>query len=252
MSEPPELSAPARGRGQLYGVGVGPGDPELMTVKAVRILRSAPVVAHFAKRGSAGNASTTASPYLAPEQTVLRLEYPITTEAPPPGSSYAEVLHGFYDGSARLLAGHLDAGRDVAVLCEGDPLFFGSFMYLHDRLAGCYRTEVVAGVTAVGAASAVVGKPLTRRDDEFRVLVGISDEDSLVAGLTGADAAVVMKLGRNLDKVRRAVERAGLLEHAWYVERATMAGERALPLAEVASASAPYFSLVMIPSRLTR
>jgi precorrin-2/cobalt-factor-2 C20-methyltransferase len=240
------------GAGTLYGVGVGPGDPELITVKAVRILRAVPVAAHFAKRGAVGNASTTAMAYLSSEQTLVRLEYPITVESPPVGVSYADLLHRFYDRSARQLAEHLEAGRDVAVLCEGDPLFFGSFMYLHDRLAGCYPTQVVAGVTSVGAASAVLGKPLTRRNDEFRVLVGISDEDELVSGLAGADAAVVMKLGRNLDKVRRAVERAGLLDQAWYVERATMPGERALPLGRVEGISAPYFSLVMIPSRRTR
>lgn len=238
--------------GALYGVGVGPGDPELITVKAVRILRSTPVVAHFAKRGAAGNACTTAAPYLSAEQTVLRMEYPLTVEAPPAGTSYAEVLHGFYDRSARQVAEHLEAGRDVAVLCEGDPLFFGSFMYLHDRLAACFPTHVIAGVTSVGAASALVGKPLTRRSDEFRVLVGISDEDELVSGLSGAGAVVVMKLGRNLAKVKRAVERAGLLDQAWYVERATMPGERALPLGRVEDESAPYFSLVMIPSRRTR
>jgi precorrin-2/cobalt-factor-2 C20-methyltransferase len=238
--------------GTLFGIGAGPGDPELLTLKAVRLVREATHLAYFAKRGARGNAFATISPHLRDGQNVLRFEYPITTEAPPAGCTYAEMLHDFYDASGRAVGELLDAGDDVAVICEGDPLFFGSFMYLHDRLAHRYSTEIVAGVSSVVAASAAVGVPLTRRDDEFRVLAGIATEDELVAGLAGAGAAVVMKLGRNLPKVRRAVERAGLMDRAWYVERATMPGQRVVPLAELGACDAPYFSLVMIPSRLDR
>ena len=245
MSEAPAPVAP----GALYGIGVGPGDPELMTLKAHRLLRSCDVVAHFAARGRPGNAWGVVRPHLRPGQREVRLEYPVTTEAPPAGTSYEEVLVAFYDESADRVAALLDDGADVALVCEGDPFFYGSYMYMHNRLAPKYTTEVVPAVPAMAAGAAVLGAPLVCRDEVLCVLSGVLPEDELVERLQAAGAAVVMKLGRNLAKVRRAVERAGLLEHAHYVERATMDSQRVLPLADVDPASAPYFSMVLIPSR---
>jgi precorrin-2/cobalt-factor-2 C20-methyltransferase len=241
--------ATARRPGSLYGIGVGPGDPELMTLKAHRLLRSCDVVAHFAARGRPGNAWTVIAAELRDGQRELRLEYPVTTEAVPAGTSYETLLVDFYDASAKQVAELLDAGLDVAVACEGDPFFYGSYMYMHNRLAGEYATEVVPAVPSFAAGSAALGAPLVCRDEVLCVLSGVLPEDELVARLRTAGAAVVMKLGRNLPKVRAAVERAGLLAHAHYVERATMATERILPLADVDPASAPYFSMVVIPSR---
>lgn len=235
--------------GTLYGIGVGPGDPELMTLKAHRLLQACPVVAHFAARGRPGNALAVVTPHLRPDQRELRLEYPVTTEAVPEGLSYETLLVDFYDTSAKQVAELLDDGLDVALVCEGDPFFYGSYMYMHNRLAGEYATEVVPAVPSIAAGAAVLGTPLVCRDEVLCVLSGVLPEDELAARLATAGAAVVMKLGRNLPKVRAAVERAGLLDHAHYVERATMASQRVLPLADVDPATAPYFSMVVIPSR---
>jgi precorrin-2/cobalt-factor-2 C20-methyltransferase len=236
--------------GRCYGVGVGPGDPELMTVKAMRILRSTPVVAYFSAAGRRSNARHVVSAFLTAEQEELHLVYPVTTEDLPQGQDYEAMMAAFYDASAARVATELDGGRDVAVLCEGDPLFHGSFMYLHNRLSSRFPTEVVPGVPSILAGSAVLGTPLVCLDEVLSVLSGTLSSAELDARLAGADAAVIMKVGRNLEKVRQAVIRAGLLDRAWYVERATMEGERVMPLDRVDPASAPYFSMVVIPSSL--
>jgi precorrin-2/cobalt-factor-2 C20-methyltransferase len=236
--------------GRCYGLGVGPGDPELLTLKALRILQSCPVVAYFAKSTGPGNARTAVAPHLRPGQSELRLVYPLTTEEPPPGSSYEGLIVDFYDRSAKEIAEILDGGDDVAVLCEGDPLFFGSYMYLHHRLEDRYEMEVVPGVCAMLAGAAALGAPLASRDEVLSVISGVLPTDELVRRLLAADVAVIMKLGRNLVRVREAVERAGLLDRACYVERVTMASERILPLAEVDPSTSPYFSMVLIPSAL--
>jgi precorrin-2/cobalt-factor-2 C20-methyltransferase len=237
--------------GHLYGVGVGPGDPELLTVKAARLIDEAPVVAWFAAVGRESNARRVVADRLDDGHEELRLEYPVTTEALPSDVSYETLLIDFYDESAKRIAEVLDEGTDVAIVCEGDPFFYGSYMYLHTRLAGEHPTEVVPGVSSVVAGAARMGAPLACRDEVLSILSGVLPADELERRLREADAAVVMKVGRNLAKVRAAVEAAGLLDRATYVERATMAEERCCPLAEAdPSATPPYFSLVVIPSAL--
>ncbi|AGA92212.1 precorrin-2 C20-methyltransferase [Thioflavicoccus mobilis 8321] len=236
--------------GTLYGVGVGPGDPELVTLKAVRILRGATVVAFFAKRGRVGNARTIAAPYLSNGVQELRLEYPFTTEVPVSEPRYADTMGPFYDDCAERVAGHLTAGRDVAVLCEGDPFLYGSFMYLHDRLAGHFASEVVPGVPGMGGCWAQAEAPIAQGDDVLTILPGTLTEDELARRLAATDAAVIMKVGRNLPRIRAALTRAGLLERALLVERGTMPDGRSEPLATRAGDhAAPYFSIVLIPGR---
>jgi precorrin-2 C20-methyltransferase/precorrin-3B C17-methyltransferase len=233
--------------GRLYGVGVGPGDPELVTVKARRIIEAADVVAYPIARHAQGVARSVAEPYLRADQVELPLTYPVTTgETDHPGG-YEAALSDFYDEAAAQLAEHLDAGRDVAVLCEGDPFFYGSYMYLHERLAPRYPTEVVPGVTAFSAAAASAGTPLAKRDDVLTVLPGTLPPDALAARLRDTDAAVVMKLGRTFDGVRDAAERAGVAGRGVYVERASSEQERAEPLRDV-EGSVPYMSLVLVPT----
>ncbi|MBK1648636.1 ATP-binding protein [Rhabdochromatium marinum] len=226
---------------------MGPGDPELMTLKALRLLRAAPVVAYYAAENKRGNALTTVAEYLRPEQQLLPLLYPITGKIPPPPFDYEGVMRAFYDQSAASLAAHLAAGRDVAVLCEGDPFFYGSFMYLHDRLAGRFPTEVIAGVCSVVASASALRTPLVYRDQALLVLSGTLSEAELRRRLAGAEAAAVMKLGTNFAKVRRVIEQLGLLKRARYVERATMDGESIRSLPEIAPTSVPYFAMILIP-----
>ncbi|MEO9224363.1 MAG: precorrin-2 C(20)-methyltransferase [Acidimicrobiales bacterium] len=234
--------------GQLWGIGVGPGDPELITVKGRRLLQSADVVAYFQAVGKTSNARTAAAAHLRTDQDELPLTYPVTTEQLPPGTSYEALLVKFYDESAERIGALLDDGADVAVICEGDPFFYGSYMYLHNRLADVYDAEVVPGIPAMLASAAVHGAPLVCRNEMLAVLSGLLPAEEIEARLRAADAAVVMKLGPHLAKVRACVERAGLLDRAVYVERATMAAERVVPLAEADPHASPYFSLVLIPS----
>jgi precorrin-2 C20-methyltransferase/precorrin-3B C17-methyltransferase len=234
--------------GRLFGVGVGPGDPELMTVKACRVIAAVHVIAYPNARHGRSVARRIAAAHLRTEHVELPLEFPVTTEMTDHPGGYEAALGEFYDEAARALAEHLDAGRDVAVLCEGDPLFYGSYMYLHERLAGRFETTVIPGVTGFSAAAAAAGTPLVKRDDVFMALPGTLPAQELTARLRTADAAVVMKLGRTFAKVRGAVEAAGAGERGIYVERASSEEERIAPLREV-DGEVPYMSLVLVPTQ---
>ncbi|NKN34313.1 precorrin-2 C(20)-methyltransferase [Marichromatium bheemlicum] len=235
------------GKGRLLGLGIGPGDPELLTLKALRLLRTAPVVAYYIGKGKRGNALATIEPHLCETQERLALVYPVTGKRPPPPYDYEGVMRAFYDESAARIADHLDAGRDVAVACEGDPFFYGAFMYLHDRLAERYPVEVVPGICSVMASASVLRTPLVYRDQSLQVIAATLPEAELEARLAGVEAAAIMKLGSNFAKLRRVLERLGIAERARYVERATMDGERVRPFAEVEPEQVPYFSMVLIP-----
>ncbi|GAA3447153.1 precorrin-2 C(20)-methyltransferase [Planomonospora venezuelensis] len=234
--------------GRLWGVGLGPGDPELVTVKAARLLGSADVIAYHSARHGRSIARSVAAPYLREGQIEEALIYPLTTETTDHPGGYQGAIDDFYAECALRLAAHLDAGRDVVVLCEGDPLFYGSYMHMHKRLSHRYATEVVPGVTSVSAAAAVLGRPLVERDETLTVLPGTLPAEVLAERLAATDSAAVLKLGRTFTKVRDALEKAGRLGEAWYVERATTGGQRLAPLAEVDPAGVPYFSLALITS----
>jgi precorrin-2/cobalt-factor-2 C20-methyltransferase len=233
--------------GRLVGVGVGPGDPELLTLKAARALAEADVVAHFAKAGKASNARRIVAQHLRPGVPELPLLYPMTTEMPAGAREYREAIRDFYDGSAASVARHLDQGQTVAVLSEGDPLFYGSYMHLHVRLAPCYRVEVIPGITGMSGCWSLTGTPMAQGDDVFVVLPATLPEAELERRLLDADAAVVMKLGRHLEKVRRVLARTGRLSRAAYVERGTAAESIAVPLEQKRDDNAPYFSLILLP-----
>ncbi|WP_250467215.1 precorrin-2 C(20)-methyltransferase [Caballeronia sp. GAFFF2] len=233
--------------GRLHGLGVGPGDPDLITVKALKLLKAAPVVAYFVAKGKKGNAFGIIESHLEDTQTRLPLVYPVTTEALEPPLCYETIISAFYDECALAIADHLEAGRDVAVICEGDPFFYGSYMYLHDRLAARFEAEVVPGVCSMLGGVAVLGVPLVYRNQSLAVLSGVLSEAELKRKLATSDATVIMKLGRNFDKVRRVLAELGLDKRALYVERATMANQRIVPLNEVDPMASPYFSLLVVP-----
>lgn len=236
-------------KGRLFGLGVGPGDPELITLKALRLLKSAPVVAYHAAKGKKGNALTIVEEYLSPEQRLLPLIYPVTTEKLPAHMNYEQVVSNFYSDITEQIASHLDRGQDVAVIAEGDPFFYGSFMYIHDRLADRYETQVVPGICSVLGASAVLGAPLVYRNQTLSVLSGVMSAGELKDRLASTEAAAIMKLGQNLDKVRTVLRELGLMDRALYIERATMANQRIVPLAEVNGGDCPYFSIVLVPGQ---
>jgi precorrin-2/cobalt-factor-2 C20-methyltransferase len=235
--------------GRLIGVGVGPGDPDLLTLKAVHALEGADVVAHFAKAGNPSNARAIATQFLKPEVTELPLLYPVTTEEPTHDPKYRSAIQDFFDESAGAVATHLEGGRTVAVLSEGDPLFFGSYMHLHVRLMKHYPTEVIPGVTAMSGCWSAARLPIAQGDDVLTVLPGTLDEVELIRRFRQNDPTVVMKIGRNLSKVRRALIAAERLDQATYVERGTMNDERMMPLHEKPNDAAPYFAIVLVSGR---
>ena len=232
--------------GRLIGVGVGPGDPELLTLKALDALKHADVVAYFAKEGNVSNARTIVAKHLNGAEE-LPLLYPVTTEIPKAHAGYRDAIRDFYDVSAAAVASYLDDGRTVAVLSEGDPLFYGSYMHLHVRLSDRYPTEVIAGVTGMSGCWSSIGTPMTQGDDVFTVLPGTLPEVELERRLADANAAVVMKIGRHLPKIRRACERAGCLDRAIYVERGTMTNAAVMKLTDKLDMVAPYFAIVLVP-----
>jgi precorrin-2/cobalt-factor-2 C20-methyltransferase len=237
------------GEGRLNGVGLGPGDPELVTVKAARMIGEAQVVAYFAKDGRPSNARRIADRWIKPGTAELALAYPVTTEIPFDDPAYAQTLRPFYDKAANSIAAELMGGRDVALICEGDPLFYGSFMHIHARLKDRFLVAISPGITGMSGCWAAAQAPMSWGDDVLTVLPGTLPGAELARRLAATDAAVVMKLGHNLPKVRAALIEAGLAERAIYVERGTMAEERILPLAEKRDDEAPYFALILVPGQ---
>lgn len=244
-----DLAQPAAdsSTGHFFGVGVGPGDPELVTLKAARLIAEADVVAYHAARGKPSNARRVVAGLIRPGTVEEELTYPVTTGTTDHPGGYEGAIAEFYEQSAERLAEHLRAGRDVVLLSEGDPMLYGSYMYMHDRIAPRFATEVVPGVPAFLAATATTANPLVRQTDVLTVLPGTLPEPELARRLADTDGAVIMKLGRTFPAVRRALAAAGRLEGALYVERASMPAERWLPVAEVQADSVPYFSLVVVP-----
>ncbi|WP_030463318.1 precorrin-2 C(20)-methyltransferase [Kitasatospora sp. NRRL B-11411] len=236
--------------GKLYGVGVGPGDPSLVTVRAAELIGKADVIAYHCARHGRSHARAIAERYLTGSQVEERLMYPVTVETTDHPGGYRGALDDFYREASERLAAHLDAGRDVVVLAEGDPLFYGSYQHMHKRLAHRYPTEVVPGVTSISAAAARLGTPLVEAEEILTIIPGTLPEEELAARLAATDSAVVMKLGRTFPAVRRALERAGRLDDARYVERATMDGERTGRLADVDPDGVPYFSVAVLPSKV--
>ncbi|NPD04095.1 precorrin-2 C(20)-methyltransferase [Nocardioides sp. zg-1308] len=233
--------------GRLYGVGLGPGDPELITLKAARLIGSADVIAFHAGVGKTSNARTIAVDLIPAGAIEEELRYPVTTGPTAHPGGYAGAMAEFYEQCSARLSAHLEAGRTVVVLAEGDPLFYGSFMYLHDRLSPRFETEVVPGVPAFAAATAVLASPLVRQTDVLTVLPGTLPVPELARRLADTDGAIIMKLGRTFPGVVDALRQAGRLEHALYVERASMPAERWMPVVDVDPASVPYFSLIVVP-----
>jgi precorrin-2 C20-methyltransferase / precorrin-3B C17-methyltransferase len=242
------------GAGRLFGVGVGPGDPDLLTVRAARLIGEADVVAYHCARHGNSVARAAAAPYLRPGQAEEVLRYPVTTEDTDHPGGYAGALADFYAEAAGRLAAHLEQGRTVVVLCEGDPGFYGSYQHLHVRLRDRFPAQIVPGVSSVSAAAAAVGEPLVQHDESLTVLAGTLPEDVLRARLAaaGGDAVAILKLGRTFDKVRAALDDAGLLDRAHYAERAGTDAQRVAPLAGVDPAAVPYMSLALVPGRGTR
>ncbi|MCV7227366.1 precorrin-2 C(20)-methyltransferase [Mycolicibacterium komossense] len=237
--------------GKLWAVGLGPGDSELVTFKAAKAIAGADVVAFHCARHGRSVALSVAEPYLRTEgQIHERLMYPVTTETTDHPAGYRGALDDFYTEAAEVLARHLRAGRSVALLAEGDPLFYSSYMHMHKRLADEFDTEIIPGVTSVSASAMATGVPLVEGEETLTVLPGTMPADELVRRLRDSDAVAIMKLGRTFPKVLAALEEAGVADRAWYVERASTPAQQVLPVRDVDPATVPYFSMVIVPGLL--
>ncbi|MEM9715995.1 MAG: precorrin-2 C(20)-methyltransferase [Pseudomonadota bacterium] len=223
-------------RGTLFGIGVGPGDPELMTLKAARLIEACPVVAYPVLEKGSSFAREIAAAHLG-SQREIRIEIPMTVARDPAQAAY--------DDGAALIEAELANGSDVAVLCEGDPFFYGSFMYLHARLSDRFACEVVPGVSSIMACAAVSSRPLVARNERLIVLPGPLPEADLRAEVAAHDTVAIMKVGRHLPKLREVIADLGLIDQAIYIERATLDAQTVLPLAD-APVKAPYFSMILI------
>jgi precorrin-2/cobalt-factor-2 C20-methyltransferase len=218
-----------------------------MTLKAVRILSMSPVVAHFRKRGRPGHARTIAEAHIRDGVIEEAFEYPLTTEIAFQDDEYVSAIRDFYVASADMIAAHLAEGRDVALLCEGDPFFYGSFLHMYDRIKVNYPVMVVPGITGMSGCWTAAHAPITYGDDVLSVLPGTLARDVLARHLAGTDAAVIMKVGSNFEKIKAALRDAGRFDDAIYVERGTMAGERVARLSDIGECAVPYFSIVLLP-----
>jgi precorrin-2/cobalt-factor-2 C20-methyltransferase len=226
--------------GRIYGLGVGPGDPELLTLKALRLLRQVPVIAYPAPQQGESFARSIVAGWIAGHQREIAIRFPMRP-GPPPAS--------IYDAAAAELALELECGHDVALLCQGDPLFYGSAINLFGRLAGRYRVEIVPGVSSLTACAAAAAVPLVSRDDTLTVLPATLDETQMLTRLREAETAMIVKIGRHLAKVRRVLSRLDRLDGAVYVEHATLPTQRVIPLARTNSETAPYFSIALVCRR---
>ncbi|SEO49565.1 precorrin-2 C20-methyltransferase [Salinihabitans flavidus] len=231
--------------GTIYGLGLGPGDPDLMTVKADRLLRNARHVAFFRKAGRKGQARQIVDGLIPQGAVEFAMEYPVTTEIPVSDPRYNEILSSFYTEVCDHLRGLAQAGEDVVVLCEGDPFFYGSFMHLYTRLADDVQVEVVPAITGMSGAWTATGAPVTWGDDVLTVLMGTLPEDTLTRHIRATDALVVMKIGRNIEKVESALRAAGRYDDAWLVQYATMPKQQVCRLSERDGVT-PYFSIIIV------
>jgi precorrin-2 C20-methyltransferase / precorrin-3B C17-methyltransferase len=234
---------------RLYGVGVGPGDPDLITLKAARLIKNSDVIAYHSGTAGRSIARTIADSLISEKVIEELLIYPVTTGRTDHPLGYYGAVDDFYDESAERLSKHLDAGRNVVVLAEGDPLFYSSYMYLHDRLSSRFPSEIVPGVTSLTAAATALKMPLARHADILTVLPGTLPVPELARRLADTDAAAIMKLGRTFGGVREALRQAGRLADALYVERATTGEQRVMPVAEVDAGAVPYFSMIVLPGQ---
>jgi precorrin-2 C20-methyltransferase/precorrin-3B C17-methyltransferase len=232
--------------GRFYGIGLGPGDPDLISLKAARVIGESDVVAYHAGVNKQSYARTIAADLIPADAIEEELRYPLTTGTTDHPGGYEGALADFYEESAARLAAHLTAGRTVALLAEGDPLFYGSFMYMHDRLSTRFATEVIPGIPAFTAATAATASPLVRQTDVLTVLPGTLPEAELARRLADTDGAIIMKLGRTFPAVRRALASAGRLDDALYVERASHPQQRWMPVADVDESTVPYLSLIVV------
>ena len=232
--------------GKIYGVGVGPGAVDLLSVRADKLVREAKYIAFFRKAGRAGHARQIASTLLSKDVIELAMEYPITTEIPLSDQRYSEVLSDFYKKYSNKILSLSQTGIDLVILCEGDPFFYGSFMHIYSRVKDKCPVEVVPAITGMSAAWTATDIPITWGDDILTVLMGTLDKTTLENQLQNTNAAIIMKIGRNMPKIKKVLERTGRFYDAFIVEYAAMDKQTVQRLSDYNTENAPYFSIIIL------
>ena len=236
-------------KGKIYGVGLGPGDPSLMSVEADRLVRNAKNLAFFRKSGRQGHARTIVEKLVSKGTTEIAMEYPVTTEIPTKDPRYKKILSLFYQECTEKIKNLTEKGEDVCILCEGDPFFFGSFMHLYTRLKADHVVEVIPGITGMSGAWSATTEPITWGDDVLTVLVGTLREEELTHHMSDTGALVVMKVGQNFEKICLALKKTNLYHRAWLIEYATMGKQKVAKLTNIKRKEVPYFSIIMVPGQ---
>ena len=224
--------------GTLYGVGVGPGDPELMTVKAWRLISTAEVIAYLCANGKESTARDIAKPFIADGTREIAIDMPMRVEREPGEAAY--------DKGAELIATTLDQDQDVVMLCEGDPFFYGSFMYIFERLAEKYKTIVVPGVTSITAAAAAIGQPLVARNEVLKILPATLDAEQLRDELQTCTSAAIIKVGRHFGKVKLILSALDLITKATAIENATHENQKITAIENIEADNLPYFTTIIV------
>ena len=233
-------------KGTIFGIGLGPGDPELMSVKADRLIRTASHVAYFRKAGRKGHARSIVEGLLHPDAIEFAMEYPVTTEIPLSDPRYNDILSEFYQNCAKHVRNLSDRGQSVCVLCEGDPFFYGSFMHLYTRVKQTQPVTVIPAITGMSAAWTQTGIPITWGDDVLTVLLGTLHKEELTRRMADTNALVIMKIGRNFEKICEALKANNLYEKAWLIQYAAMENSSVQCLSAVSENVTPYFSIIVV------
>ena len=223
---------------KLIGVGVGPGDPELITLKAHRLIKNAKVIAYPAPDSGESFARSIVAKFFQPDVIEIPIIIPMRSDRFP--------AKEIYDQAAISISSHLDQEQEVIVLCEGDPFFYGSFMYLFERLADNYPTQVIPGVSSMTACAAQLGAPLAGRNEILSVIPATLSEEILLERLKTMQSAAIIKVGKHFKKVKNILEQLGLLEVSGYIERATLPNQVVCRLSEKNLDVAPYFSMILV------
>jgi precorrin-2/cobalt-factor-2 C20-methyltransferase len=229
------------GLGTLYGISVGTGDPELITVKGLRLLQRSPVVAFPQGVGKLGVAETIISQWLQPKQVILALNFPYVKDI--------DILQTAWQQAAEQVWQYLQRGDDVAFACLGDVSFYSTFTYLADTVRQLYDAPVVTvpGVCSPVAIASELNLPLTVNSQRLAILPAIYTIDELERVLDWAEVVILLKVNSVYSQVWQVLQKRNLFKSTWIVEKATMSDRRIYDnLENYPQLKLSYFSVLMI------
>ncbi len=226
--------------GKIIGIGVGPGDPELITLKALKAIKAGKIIAYPSTETEESYARSIVKDYFSENVLEIPIKIPMVE------SRFPSQL--IYNTASDEISAHLKKGEDVIILCQGDPFFYGSFMYLFSRFAGKFPIEIIPGISSLNACSAVSQRPLCSRLESLSVIPGGMNDEEFLKQLEKEGAFAIMKVGKHLNRIKGLLDRKGMGGRAVYVSHATLPNQKVFPLSK-APEIAPYFSMILVPSK---